>query len=855
MGRTNKQVVLSLLAKIDQQTMRTSIQESAKLRASLGGVAKAELDAEHASIRHAAALETLTATERGTIGALRQKIAVMRLDIQAQKDSLGFIQKQTVALDQQEGAIQRVTKAQQKMHGGLLPGKRVETPSTFERAGNLSTGVSALAQLAPGPAGDIARVVADLAGFVEQIPRLGDALTGAATAGQAAQVGATGAASGIRALVVSLGPIAAASVAVAGAYLLISHELNEGKKAAEQAASVERQLAEQRVKGSQESLRLAIEEGQVNSQIAQEQRRLAQIRLNDIEAENRAEAIRRNRSTPFSFEQLGQITETKKAIESYDTEIERQQQLVEALTQLQSKYNQVIIGQAEVTQRILEQGRERAQVEAEINKLSASGTREQLEARVAAIKEERGLIAAQIDELAPFAKVNQEVAAEIERLRDRERALAEETDRLTQEVEPLIAAREKETAAVERQKALREKSVGIVNAISDLEEGLQALTEKTTAERVRIEAEAAGQIIKINEQLAARTTDILDTLTRANAEARAKLELQIATLETEASEQEKKIRTESADRINELEERAARERQRIIENYNDAANDAIQNRDAVALDRAQRERDKGLKETDRDLKSGIKQEKKALEARLAEDRKANETRIRELRASYEQERRDRQAAADQRINDLRAAADQEINLVRERASQAIAQLNERYRAEEAAMRAHFIEELRQYGLFFGNLETTTINELIGLAQHWADFYRDMANYSPSAPSSGTSSAGSDSESGTSGDGAFASGGVKRRSGIASLAEDGPEIVVRPSMANLAQGSGVLNAERTRQVLGMGRSVTLNMAGMFSAGAFQASGSDSRQVAHNLMQQLERRFPEMLERTLAKALKD
>lgn len=838
MGRTHKEVEISLLAKVDAATIKRSIALLNESSRGFNAVADAEVRLDRANVKASASLGDLNTETRANVNAIRQRIATTKLDIQAQQDALGITKKQTDAIEQQTRAVDKLNKEKQSSKG----------VSGAERAGSISSFTGSISALAGGGSqlGGAFNIVSDITQVAEYLPRLQEALTGVKAGGEAAEIGLLATSGGLKGLALTLAPLAIGATVVVVALALINKELEKGEKAAIEAAGVERTLAELRVRGSREAIDAALEQARFEQQVAKEQIRLAEERQRAILSEGDG----------LGLAEFREVEKTEKAIGEYNKAIADQQIIIDAVTELQSKYNQEIITQAEVTERILETSRERAKLEVELDRLIAEGTREELERRRDAIEQERDLIAAQIRELEPYAKVNKEIAAEIERLIELDKKLAEETRALNHEVLNAISLREKETAAIEKQKASLEKAEGIEQARADFEESLAQQEAKTLAERKALIARANEELIKIEsrrlEQISKQERDF------STSEARAERDhnLSISKLEIEARDQEKTIRTESSQRINELEERAARERQRILEDYNDAASDAIQNRDAVALDAAQRTRDRALKDTDRDLKAGVKAEKAALKERLDAARQSNAQRIADLRQAYAIERADRQADLQQRIADINAAADQERIASQQRNAEALAALEARNRAEIDKIKQGFADQLAEYGVFFTNLQQRTTAELNALALKWQNYFYKLSGSIPSSSGSGSNYVGGNI------------GGVKPtpaargirnfRNGMLLAGEGG-----KPELMRVRNGAvDVLSGDKTRGVFNSmagamrasSNSVVNNSVNM-AAGAFQAnlSGGDPVRMMSELRRMMRRDFPRILEETLEAAL--
>lgn len=836
MGKSKQERELSLLAKVDEATIKRSIARIGELSRGFNAAADAEVRLDRANAHTEAGLGDLNTATRANVNALRQRIATAKLDNQAQQDALGITKKQTDAIEQQTRAVDKLNKEKSSGQG----------ISAAERAGSISSFTGSISALAGGGSqlGGAFNIVSDITQVAEYLPRLQEALTGVKAGGEAAEIGILAASGGLKGLALTLGPLAIGAAGVGVGLILITKEFEKGEKAAIEAAGVERTLAELRVRGSREAIDAALEQARFEQQVAKEQIRLAEERQRAILSEGDG----------LGLAEFREIEKTEKSIGEYNKAIADQQIIIDAVTELQSKYNQEIITQAEVTERILSTSRERAKLEVELERLIEEGTREELERRRDAIEQERALIAAQIKELEPYAQVNKEIAAEIERLKELDKKLAEETRALNHEVLNAVSAREKETAAIEKQKASLEKAQGIEQARADFEESLAAQEAKTLAERKAIIARANEELVKIEgrrlEQISKLERDFGTSEERAERDHN----LSIEKLERESGEQETTIRKDSAERINDLETRAARERQRIIDDYNDAASDAIQNRDAVALDAAQRTRNRAIKDNDRDLKAGVKAEKAALKERVDEARRANTQRISDLRQAYAIERADRYADMQQRLADINSAAEQERIASQQRNTEALAALEVRNRAEIDKIKEGFADQLDEYGVFFTDLQTKTTAELDALALKWQNYFNKLAGNIPQGSGQNVVGANTGGVRPT----AAANGIRGFRDGTLMVGERGPELL------NVRNGSvDVLSNRASKSVFnGMSQALRSSSSHSYtqnnvtvSAGAFQSnmSGADPVRMAREIERRLERRIPEILIRTLRGAL--
>lgn len=838
MGKAKQERELSLLARVDEATIKRSIARMNELSRGFNAAADAETRLDRATVRSEATLGELSNETRQNVSAIRQRIAATKLDIQAQQDYLAITKKETSAIEQQ-------THAQDKLNRERKEGRGSGGVSAAERAGSISSFTGSISALAGGGSqfGGAFNIVSDITQVAEYLPRLKEALTGIKAGGQAAEIGILATSTSLKGLAITLGPLAIGAAVVGAGLFLINTELKKGEKTAIDAAAAERSLAELRVRGSREAIDAALEEARFEQAVAKEQIRLADDRLRAIAGEGDG----------VSLAEFREIEKTQKAIDGYNKVITDQQVIIGAVTDLQSEYNGVLITAAEVTDRVIGILKERGRIEAEAQRLAETGTRAQLDQRIEAIKQERDLIAAQIEQLEPFAKVNAEVAAEIERLREREAALAAETARLKEVSLPLIAAREKEARTIEAQKQSLEKANTLRDARLAFDEGIKTLDAKTAQERLKIADQANKDLLRIETKRLEQIAGLEQDFQRADLKASTKLETDIAKIESDSREQEIDIRKESASRIEDLETRAARERQRILEDYNDSALDAIQNRDAVALDAAQRTRNKALRDNKRQLDDSVKEEKKALKERLEEAKKSNRDRINDLRQSYAQERRDRLEALQLRIADINANAAQERATVAARLAEQLTALDAHYRDELQKLKDALGGLLREYNIYYGNLQTTTQAELDLLALRWEDYFRRIGQATPTSSGGGGGGVGPPPE--------LAAKGIRGfRNGSLIVGERGPELLsVRNGAVDVLSNtqtrsafSGMAQAVRG----GSNTSYTSNNV-MVGRGAFQAnlSGGDPTRMVRELERRLASNMPRIIIDVLRRGLKD
>lgn len=155
MGGAKKQAELSLLAKVDEQTINRSIKALRDLQVAERGVADA---AERQEI----AIDEVNDTTRQYINSVRQSYTAMRQEVENRRQTIqGLDQeasKRREVADAAEVQARSTARASQQGRGG----------ADFGRIG---AGANSIAALLPGGAGDAVRTIGDLAGVVDDLPR------------------------------------------------------------------------------------------------------------------------------------------------------------------------------------------------------------------------------------------------------------------------------------------------------------------------------------------------------------------------------------------------------------------------------------------------------------------------------------------------------------------------------------------------------------------------------------------------------------------------------------------------------------------------------------------------------------
>lgn len=343
--------------------------------------------------------------------------------------------------------------------------------------------------------------------------------------------------------------------------------------------------------------------------------------------------------------------------------------------------------------------------------LIATGSSEQVNARIDAIERERKAIQDGLPTLDALGESNEEARKKAEEYRKQLDKLNEEQGQLTSNILPLIEAREAESRVIEVQKKFNDEAAKIEE--QDTQARTAALQKKndslTDIERKSLEtrADLQGKYNNSLVDLARKSADeAADTLR--------KLEQQRADLSTSLTRDEQKSDREAADKSLELRIKAAREDERAnrehyqrLEDIRRAAQDReadlILNRDFLGLFQSRRQ-------TTRDLESeNTNFVNKQTEASLARQQEAQD----EQRA-IEIQRRERLIAYQNQVQDLRTATAREIeqqHLAQAR-QEAEAQLAyEREIAQQRVAKERQINELKiSYGREIDALNAKTLLE-------------------------------------------------------------------------------------------------------------------------------------------------
>lgn len=777
---------LTLLTQVDERTIRRSIALTRQLAGETDELTDSYSDQEKQIGRTADGQQVLSRRAQAEVGSIRQRIAVLKLEIAARRQQLGIIE------DVNEAAAKAPTS-------GTTP-RTGKQDDPFERVGSTEQGFSSLAALTSIGGNNVIsealRGLGDIVGTFEQLPKLAQAVTGSqqVLAGATATVGtaSTAATPGIVGLTAALGPIAIIGVTVATALLLVTQSLKKGTEAAQQRIELDRQLAELTVRGGQEEIKAALEQAEIERQILEERGKLLGEQFQAIREQG-------------SLSDVGELNQVVKTYKELDTAITTNEQLIKELTIAldanATAAQDATEGQEKLAQLTVDSIARETEARLKAEELGVSGSRETANARLESIAREKSALNDQRKSLEALADRSEAGREALNQVNERLAALSREQRLIQETALPLIAAREREAAAIKRTQdalarniqfrvATGERAGDIRQArdtfIADITQIEQELGEK----RAEIAAQTSARIAEIERTLADQTANLIASVAAEESRAYERVETMIATTIQDTVDKEAAIIEEANRRREDLERDHRNTLQRINRNYNREATNAAARLDAIALIAAQQNRDDQLSEEEQRYREGQRQLEQALDDQLKENRKANDQRITELRQSYQREAADRRTAINTRLSELQAAAQAEIDLLRQKSAAEIAALEANARDETSARNEQFAKELQMLGVHYQNLNELTSQGLSAIAQQFADLYSAIA------------AAGSAASGGGSGGGGLGppqdalAGGVRNfRGGMALVGERGPEL------AYLARGTSVYNNRDTKRILG------------------------------------------------------
>lgn len=777
----DKQQKITLITQVDERIIRRSIALVRQLSAEQEDLASVNREA-------AKATDTFSGGMRQSEIRLRNRIALFKEERKAILESAAAIRTRNA---------EEASQAQ----------RRIGAISGVER------GIGGIASLVPGAGGDALRGIGNVVGLGADLPKIS---AGIATVG------------------LSVGAVATASLIAAPAVIGVALAVKEFTKQLEGGkAALTDAIAAQ-----SEYYRLLFgptTSGEIRASISEVETNLAALRA------TRADVIaQREGSTQAGNEQGGlsavasavayialnkQLEENKAAIESAERELYG---LNRALKSAEVAARDAAAAQAAQVAGSIANLRNEAQARLDAETFGATASREAYEQRLAAIEREKSSIQAQIVVMEGLSHRSEAARAELALLNENLENLEKAERNLVAVSYPLIRARERETDAAA-------KLARVTEARERFNDDMLRLEQQASDERIRIAENTAQRIGDIARRLFEQETAIAADLQRGDDDATRKFEDDISAINTAARDREIETRLDSSQRIEDLVRRHEAEVRRIKADGARDERDALLNRDAVALDKAQRTREEGLDEADSQLKEGIAQEKKSLKEQLEAGKRADAQRLRDLKTSYDQERRDRQIAASQKLADARAAAQAETSLARLAGQDALNALAARLVQEKQKLASHFGEQLRSYGLFYGNLATMTASQLNFLASTWAEFFRRVGTTAPTTTTTTTTTR----QPGVVGRNQY--GSRDYGGGFTKVGDAGQESIYAP------RGSDIYSHRETKNIL---RALAGGKTGG-SIGAVSITINTQSSDAAGIMREVQAKFPKLLADTLEK----
>lgn len=279
MGQTDRSRKLTLLAQVDAQTIERSRKHLQALTKDVERVEAAEKSLGKTSDHISDDLGAVSSAVQRNINAVRQRLAVARLDAQASDRIEAALKGEEVARERVTEATERQAAASRRAAsaggGGSAGGGRVR--STSESAGDVSTGLSSIGAVLPGGAGDTFRTLGDLAGVIENLPRLTEGLrgltgatTGAATAAQAGGVAVGGLGVSLGTLAIVGAPVILAMAALALAIKKFGDDIAAQRARLDVAYNAELRGTELRLSATEEEIQAELERLQVRKQAIEE---------------------------------------------------------------------------------------------------------------------------------------------------------------------------------------------------------------------------------------------------------------------------------------------------------------------------------------------------------------------------------------------------------------------------------------------------------------------------------------------------------------------------------------------------------------------------------------------------------
>lgn len=268
MAAGDKERTLTLLAKVDQKTVERSIAHLRELRKAEEQAAAGQNVLDRSSEQVSASLGEVSDEVQQNISATQKRIAQSRLEVES-------ITRQIKALEDEKEARVEVTEAAEKQAAAADDASRRGTSAgpkgidSFESAGRLSTGLASFGALLPGGAGNAVRGLGDIAGAIEQLPRVTEAIKGLAGGAGEAAPAVAGLAGGVGGLVAA-GAAGIALAALAVAIQKFTEQLNEAQAQVDSAFNAQEQYYRLVKTGTAESIQAELQRLQVEKYVREQ---------------------------------------------------------------------------------------------------------------------------------------------------------------------------------------------------------------------------------------------------------------------------------------------------------------------------------------------------------------------------------------------------------------------------------------------------------------------------------------------------------------------------------------------------------------------------------------------------------
>jgi hypothetical protein len=779
----DEQRKLTLITEVDEKRIQRARQRVQEL-------AKAYKDLDMAFNRHEGAQYRGLAVEANFGKQQRESVEALRARFAALREQVGGLQQ----LEQAQKSANKETQKAVDLNKEIRTSSQELIQAKFA-ASRLGSAVSGLGL---PEVGGVISGTGNIASLAGQLPRLVTAAQGAPTAIAKTTSALLGVEVSFGAVAATAAPIAIVLAAVTIAFKHFQDVVEQAKANFDAARDAQRTYAEAIASGTSETIR---------AQLDTTRARQAAVALELQAAQNAYDQLTLFQNVVAGKRLNDDLKDLQEELAASTYEVNA---LGNALNDSAVATRDAIEAERQRAEQFIAETERRANIEQQVARLISEGTSQQYEDRLEQLRQERALVESELTALEARSNQTEEIIRQEYEYKQRLTELYEEEQTLADGTLVLIRARERETEAIEKAKQVQEALASYSEDIADIE----AKLTDTRSESLR----------KLDAQLAEAERGVEVGLGRTNEKAARQLEDQIGKLTREQGDKETDIRAESADRIVELEQKAARDRERILKDYNRSASKAIRDRDAAALTAAQEARDDQLGQTQDQLDESKAKEKKALDDKLKEEERSYRVRLRELQIAHNNELRENRIAAQQRLDDLR----RENEL---RRAETIHALDVQLQQELQKRNEAFAKQLQQLGAHNIDMNNLTAEGLKTVARQFQAFYNSIAG-------AGVKLGGSQDTvilPGGKTMGHFQTGGIIPQTGLYMMHAGEPVLpsvdALRGLLADQARGRGIASGGRG------GMQVSI------APGAFTINSRAT--TSQGLMRDLERQMPQML----------